>query len=134
MVLGLERTSVPKMIVRATAIVNAMSAAKTTFPNPTPTLAQVTSDINALIEAETALKKSMSGEVQLVAKATKGATANEWQYSTDGGKTWVDLSSTSKATITVSNLTPGTTVMFRHRVLTKAGHSDWSDASSLLVV
>jgi len=67
-----------------------------------------------------------SGTVKLVAKATQGAAANDWQVSTDGGKTWVDLPSTTKATTTVANLTPGTTVQFRQRVLTKDGVSDWS--------
>lgn len=68
-----------------------------------------------------------SGSVQVVAKATKGATANDWQMSSDGGKTWVDLPSTTKASTTVANLTPGTSVQFRQRVLTKAGSSDWSN-------
>ncbi len=67
-----------------------------------------------------------SGSVKVVAKATKGAKASDWQYSLDGGKTWVALPSTTKASTSVSNLTPGTTVQFRQRVLTKAGASDWS--------
>jgi hypothetical protein len=73
-----------------------------------------------------AVKAGVSGSVQVVAKATKGAKANDWQMSTDGGKTWVDMPSTTKAMTTVANLTPGTTVQFRQRVLTKAGSSDWS--------
>ena len=67
-----------------------------------------------------------SGIVQLAAKATKGAKANNWQMSTDGGKTWVDLPETTKAKTQVANLTPGTTVQFRQRALTKAGVGDWS--------
>ncbi len=67
-----------------------------------------------------------SGSVKVVAKATKGAKVNDWQMSTDGGKTWVDLPSTTKASTTVANLTPATTVQFRQRVFTKAGLSDWS--------
>jgi hypothetical protein len=67
-----------------------------------------------------------SGSVKVLAKVTKGAKANDWQYSLDGGKTWVDLPSTTKATTSVANLTPGSTVQFRQRVLTKAGVSDWS--------
>jgi hypothetical protein len=67
-----------------------------------------------------------SGSVKVVAKATKGAKANDWQLSTDGGKTWVDLPSTTKAETSVANLTPGTLVQVRQRVLTKAGESDWS--------
>jgi len=67
-----------------------------------------------------------SGSVRVVAKATQGAKANDWQMSSDGGKTWVDIPSTTKASTTVANLTPGTMVQFRQRVLTKAGASDWS--------
>jgi hypothetical protein len=69
---------------------------------------------------------AVSGSVKVVAKATKGAGANDWQYSLDDGKTWVALPSTTKATTTVANLSPGTTVQFRQRALTKAGASDWS--------
>ena len=67
-----------------------------------------------------------SGLVHVVAKATQGAKANDWQMSTDGGKTWVDLPSTTKARTEVANLAPGTTVQFRQRVLTKGGEGDWS--------
>jgi len=67
-----------------------------------------------------------SGTVKLVAKASKGAKTNNWQMSTDGGKTWVDLPSTTKAKTTVANLTPGTTVQFRQSVVTKDGEGDWS--------
>jgi hypothetical protein len=75
----------------------------------------------------------VTGTVVLVAKATKGAKANSWQYSTDGGKTWIDLPQTTKANTTVPNLQPGMTVEFRQRVLTKAGVSDWSQTISRLV-
>jgi hypothetical protein len=67
-----------------------------------------------------------SGVVHLVALRAQGAKANEWQLSTDGGKTWVDLPSTTRAATTVTNLTPATTVQFRQRALTKNGMSDWS--------
>jgi hypothetical protein len=67
-----------------------------------------------------------SGTVKIVAKATQGAKANDWQMSTDGGKTWIDLPSTTKASTSVANLTPSTTVQFRQRAITKAGEADWS--------
>jgi hypothetical protein len=67
-----------------------------------------------------------SGVVHLTALRAQGAKANEWQLSTDGGKTWVDLPSTTKAATTVTNLTPSTTVQFRQRAVTKNGVSDWS--------
>ncbi len=59
-VLAIKAASVPALILRATAIVNAMTANKVTFPSPIPALAQVTADIATLTAAETALK-SRSG-------------------------------------------------------------------------
>jgi hypothetical protein len=82
-----------------------------------------------------ALKKgAVSGAVRVFAKATKGARANEWQQSLDGGKTWIDLPPTTKASTAIQNLTPGVTVSIRQRVLTKAGQSDWGQPVSTLVV
>jgi len=76
---------------------------------------------------------TVTGTVEVVAKATKGAKMNDWQYSTDGGKTWIDAPPTSKATTTIPNLTPATTVMFRQRVFTKAGLSNWGQPVSALI-
>ena len=75
----------------------------------------------------------VSGSVFLAAKATKGAKTNNWQYSADGGKTWVDVPATTKASTTVSSLTPGTTVEFRQRIVTKAGVADWGQPISHIV-
>lgn len=75
----------------------------------------------------------VSGEVHLVAKATKGATANDWQYSTDGGKTWLPLPSTSQAETTLTGLSPATTIAVRHRALTRSGYADWTDAVTHVV-
>ncbi len=77
---------------------------------------------------------AVSGTVQAVAKAAKGAKANVWQYSIDGGKTWIDLHPTTGAKTTVQNLAPGSSVSFRHCVLTKAGLGDWGDPVSTLVL
>jgi hypothetical protein len=84
-------------------------------------------------KAPLAVKQTVSGSVQVVAKATVGAKANEWQYSTDGGKTWIDVPSTTKAKTTIPNLTPGATVMYRQRVVTKDGVGNWSQTISALV-
>jgi hypothetical protein len=78
-------------------------------------------------------KGAVSGSVHAVAKATKGAKANEWQYSLDGGKTWIDAPTTTKAETTIQSLTPGTTVSIRQRALTKAGLPDWGQPVSTVV-
>ena len=72
------------------------------------------------------IKSIASGTVQLVAKATAGSGAYEWQYSTDG-KTWVSTPSSTQSKTTIPNLQPGTTLYFRQRAITKTGPSDWGD-------
>ena len=78
--------------------------------------------------------KTMSGSVDLVAKlGSKVKTSHEWQYSTDGGKTWTSAQTTLQAKTTVTGLTPATTVLFRHRPITKSGPGAWSQAVTLIV-
>jgi predicted phage tail protein len=61
-------------------------------------------------------------------------SAYEWQYSTDGGKTWVTAPSTIQGKTTIAGLPSGTTVQFRYLAVTpKGGQGDWSAAVSLLV-
>jgi hypothetical protein len=84
-------------------------------------------------KSDLAVKQTASGTVRVVAKALKGAKANDWQYSTDGGKTWLDVSPTTKATTTITGLQPGLLVHYRHRPITKNGALDWSDPISAIV-
>jgi len=74
-----------------------------------------------------------SGSVEVSAKATTYAS-NEWQYSSDGGKTWTNAPSTMQARTVIANLTVGTTVVVRHRPVTKTGVGDWSQVVSMTVV
>lgn len=55
-VLKLDQKSIPKLVDRVTAIVSAMTANKSTFPTPSPTLAQIQTDLTALSAAQAALK------------------------------------------------------------------------------
>ena len=74
-----------------------------------------------------------SGSARLVA-ATAGRRASyEWQFSTDGGKTWVMAPSTLQAATTVTGFTPGVTVEFRYRPVTKTGEGNWSQTVQLIV-
>jgi len=73
------------------------------------------------------------GVLAIIARAAPGARANEWQVSVDGGKSWQDLPPTTGARTTVASLAPGVTVLVRHRVLTKAGLSDWGEPVSAMV-
>lgn len=74
-----------------------------------------------------------SGSVDVSAKVTaKGS--HEWQFSTDGGKTYVSCPPTTQAKTTITGLTPGSTVLVRHRAVTKTGPDNWGDPVSLVVV
>jgi hypothetical protein len=73
-----------------------------------------------------------SGSAKLVAASAGARSSYEWQYSTDG-KAWVTAASTIQAKTTIPGLTPGSTVQFRYRAVTKTGEGDWSQAVSLIV-
>jgi hypothetical protein len=73
-----------------------------------------------------------TGTAKLVAASARRA-AYEWEYSTDGGKTWIAASPTLQARTTVTGLPAGTSVQFRYRSVTKTGAVDWSAPVTLLV-
>jgi hypothetical protein len=75
---------------------------------------------------------SVSGTINLVAKAAGRTAAYEWQYSLDQ-KTWTTLPITVKAKTGVSGLTVATTYYFRVQVVTSAGVENWSQVVSALV-
>jgi hypothetical protein len=75
----------------------------------------------------------ISGSVALVAGIVAKRSSYEWAYSTDGGKTWVAAPVTLQARTTVAGLTPGATVLFKSRAVTKAGEEDWSQPVSLVI-
>jgi hypothetical protein len=76
---------------------------------------------------------AVSGSVHLVAHAAARRASYEWEYSTDLGKTWVSMPVTLQAKTALSGLTPGETVLFRYRAVTRSGEGDWSQPQSLLV-
>jgi hypothetical protein len=75
----------------------------------------------------------VSGNVELVARASAKREANEWQMSLDG-LIWTNLPGTLEAKTTVTGLTPGTTIHFRHRPILKGtSPANWSQIVSLLI-
>ena len=76
---------------------------------------------------------TLSGSVKLIAPLAGRRAAYRWQYSTDGGKTWVDASETLQAKTSVTGLPVGTTAQFRYRSIIKGGAGDWSAPLSLVV-
>jgi len=71
-------------------------------------------------------RDSVSGSARVTAPVAGDRATYRWQMSKDGGKTWIDLPSTRRSSTVVTGLTPGTTVLFRTKVLTAKGKSDWS--------
>jgi hypothetical protein len=76
---------------------------------------------------------TVSGSAHLTTVVAARRASYEWQYSLDGGKTWIDVAGTLKASTTVTGLPAGTAAQFRSRAITKAGESDWSQAVVLVV-
>jgi hypothetical protein len=75
----------------------------------------------------------VSGSAKLTATIAARRASYDWEYSTDGGKTWVSTPSSLQAKTTVTGLPVGTSVLFRYRAVTKTGEGDWSQGLSLLV-
>jgi hypothetical protein len=81
----------------------------------------------------TAKPGAVSGSVEVLAVSAGRRASYEWQYSTDGGKTWIEAPPSLQAKTTISGLPVASTVQFRFRSVTKAGPSDWSQPTALLV-
>jgi hypothetical protein len=73
------------------------------------------------------------GQVVLLAKAAGRRAYYEWQSSSDGGKTWVSLPTTTTASTSVLGLVAGTTYAFRFRSTVKNVTSDWSAVVTFVV-
>jgi hypothetical protein len=76
-------------------------------------------------ELEARMAPVAPGEVLVRAKAVKRA-CYEWQYSTDDGRTWISMGTTTVANTSLPGMTAGATLMFRFRTTIKKTTSDWS--------
>jgi hypothetical protein len=76
---------------------------------------------------------AVSGAVDLVAPQAARRASYEWEYSVDGGKTWLMAPPSLKARTTVFGLQPGASVTFRWRAVLKTGAGDWSDTVTIIV-
>ena len=75
---------------------------------------------------------SVSGTVNLAAKAVGKRAAYTWQYSTDQ-KTWTTLPQTLEAKTGITGLTVATEYYFRFQTVTKDGLGNWSQTVALTV-
>jgi len=80
-----------------------------------------------------ATSQKVTSVVEVAAKAVKGGRSYEWQYSTDGGKTWIGVQPTTQAKVSIPNLQPGVVTQFRQRAVTKSGPTDWSNPVTTIV-
>ncbi len=72
-------------------------------------------------------------EVVLRALAEKKKAFYEWEYSSDGAKSWLAIGTTNKASTTFTAPTAGATYYFRYRATVKDVTGDWSQAVRLTV-
>jgi hypothetical protein len=77
---------------------------------------------------------TVSGEVVVVAPSAGHRSSYEWEYSIDGGTTWLAMAPTMQAKTSLAGLKPGSSVQFKYRSVTKAGASDWSQPITLPLV
>jgi hypothetical protein len=84
-----------------------------------------------------ALAASMGASPDLVVLRAKSVgkkrAAYEWQYSADGGKTWIALPVTTIADTTVQGLALGTSYAFRCRSTVGRVATDWCQVITFLV-
>lgn len=71
--------------------------------------------------------------MKLAAKAAAQGASYDWEWSSDGGKTWTQVPSTLQAKTTISCLPVATTVLFRFRSVVKTGEADWCQPISFVV-
>jgi hypothetical protein len=76
---------------------------------------------------------AVSGSAKVVCPTAGHRASYDWEYSSDGGKTWIPLPSTLQAKTSITGLTQGSTVQVRYRAVTKSGVADWSQPVSLFL-
>jgi len=84
------------------------------------------------VKSDLTVKPKTVGSVRASALATAKPASHEWQFSYDG-KTWFSAPSSVQASTTITNLTSGVIVYFRHRAVTKAGPGEWTPVVSSVV-
>jgi hypothetical protein len=69
---------------------------------------------------------AVSGTAIIRTGSAGSGTSYEWQYSINGGQTWVAAPPTIQARMTLSGLAPLTTLEVKYRAVTRRGPTDWS--------
>jgi hypothetical protein len=79
-------------------------------------------------------KKGESGTMIARARKEEGTLANLWEYTIDDGTTWNDMDATSKCSTEITGLTPGDTIIVRHRPILRKGKGTWIQSQPAIVV
>lgn len=79
-------------------------------------------------------KKGESGTMIAIVKKVEGTIANLWEYTLDGGKTWIDMEATSKCNTEITGLTPGSSIIVRHRPILRKGKGTWIQSAPAIVI
>ena len=80
-----------------------------------------------------AVQGAVSGSVKIVTASGGHRASYDWEYSIDGGKTWLLMPSSLQAKTSITGLAVGSTAQFRYRITTKTGEGDWSQPISYFV-
>jgi hypothetical protein len=79
-------------------------------------------------------KKGESGTMIAKVKKIAGTIANLWEYSLDGGKTWVEMDATSKGTTEITALKPGSSIIVNHRPVLRKSKGTWIQSQPAIVL
>ena len=79
-------------------------------------------------------KKGESGTMIVKARKIADTVANLWEYSLDGGKTWITLDATSKGTTEITGLKPGSSIIVNHRPVLRKSKGTWLQSQPAIVL
>ncbi len=79
-------------------------------------------------------KKGESGTMIARVRKVEGTLANLWEYTIDGGINWNEMDGTSKCSTEITGLTPGDTIIVRHRPILRKGKGTWIQSAPAIVV
>ena len=76
----------------------------------------------------------VSGSVSIEAPRAGQRVSYEWEYSSDGGKTWLPLPPTTRSRTALTGLQPGASYSFRSRAVTTSGPTDWTQPLAIVAL
>ena len=111
-------------------------ANNTTTPNAIITAAGLQVAVNGGNNGVTDLTLNAigNGKLQVTVPRQASEKAFVYEYSTDGGNTWLELISSSLSKVTLSNQTPGSNISVRYYSISKTGKGAYSQTKSAIIV